>query len=336
VSGVTGAAQSSSTGSNTTQAGTSGATLSDSVANSSGLGGGTNTASTSGPGTTSLGIGGSTSEATSASTTTQGGGGGGTTTASASTDAGTTDGGNPTSGCGAATVPESGRFSIESGGQTREYILAIPDDYDANQPYRLIFTWHPRGGSAEQVANGFGGGYYGLESRANGSAIFVSPEGLDAGWANTGGGDIEFLRAMLDRFESELCIDQDRIFSTGFSYGGMMSLAVGCAMGGVFRAIAPVSGAIYSGCEDGTAPMAFWGAHGDDDSVVPLSNGEAGRDEFLQRNNCGTATTPVEPSPCVTYEGCDAGYPVTWCEFSGGHSIPDFAADAQWNFFAQF
>jgi poly(3-hydroxybutyrate) depolymerase len=220
----------------------------------------------------------------------------------------------------------------------REYILDVPTGYDSNHPYRLIFGWHWRGGSADNVAMGQlgGGAYYGLETRSNGSAIFVAPEGLDQGWANTGGRDIQFLEAMLARFRSELCIDENRIFSTGFSYGGMMSLAVGCAMGDVFRAIAPMSGAIYSGCEDGTDPVAFWGAHGDNDTVVPLSNGEAGRDEFLQRNGCDTQTTPVDPSPCVTYQGCEAGYPVTWCEFSGGHMAPSFSGQALWDFFSQF
>jgi poly(3-hydroxybutyrate) depolymerase len=233
----------------------------------------------------------------------------------------------------------SGRFSIDVDGSMREYILDIPDDYDPNHPYRLIFGWHWRGGSADNVAGGSGpggGGYYGLQSRAEGSAIFVAPEGLDAGWANSGGQDITFLGAMLDRFRAELCIDESRIFSTGFSYGGMMSLAVGCAMGDVFRAIAPVSGAFYSGCEDGDSPVAFWGAHGTDDTVVPLDGGEEGRDEFLARNNCGTEATPVDPSPCVTYQGCDAGYPVTWCEFDGGHSSPSFASQALWDFFSQF
>ena len=135
---------------------------------------------------------------------------------------------------------------------------------------------------------------------------------------------------------SELCIDESRIFSTGFSYGGMMSFAVGCARGDVFRAIAPMSGALYSGCENGDAPVAVWGAHGDNDDVVPLADGQAGLQEFLDRNGCGTATTPTEPSPCVTYEGCTAGVPVTWCEFSGGHSPPSFSAEAIWAFFSQF
>ncbi|WP_437815943.1 alpha/beta hydrolase family esterase [Sorangium sp. So ce1078] len=239
-------------------------------------------------------------------------------------------------GCGSATAPMSGRFSIDVGGTTREYILAMPDDYDSSHAYRLIFAWHPLGGSAEQVATGFGGGYYGLQSRAGGSAIFVSPEGLEQGWANTGGRDIAFLRAMLDRFRAELCIDQSRIFSTGFSYGGMMSYAIGCAMGDVFRAIAPMSGALYSGCEDGDNPVAMWGAHGDADDVVPVGNGRSARDVFLERNHCDQQTTPVQPDPCVSYEGCDAGYPVVWCEFSGGHAPQSNAGESIWNFFSQF
>lgn len=257
--------------------------------------------------------------------------------ASGSAGSGASGGSTSSTGCGSATTPESGVLSIEVDGTSRDYTLKVPDDYDSSRPYPLIFGWHWRGGSMNDVAGtGFQGGYYGLEELADGSAIFVAPDGIDDGWANPGGRDIAFLDAMLERFESELCIDKSRIFSTGFSYGGMMSFAVGCARGDVFRAIAPMSGALYSGCEDGDSPVAVWGAHGDNDEVVPLDDGEAGLQEFLDRNGCGTAALPTDPSPCVSYEGCAAGVPVTWCEFSGGHSPPNFAADAIWEFFSQF
>jgi poly(3-hydroxybutyrate) depolymerase len=226
------------------------------------------------------------------------------------------------------------------GGTSREYILKLPDNYDSAKPYLLIFGWHWRGGSAQEVA---GGGFYGLEERANGTAIFVAPQGLvdngTTGWANPNGRDITFTQAMLERFRQELCIDESRIFSTGFSYGGMMSFAVGCALGDVFRAIAPIAGALYSGCEDGTAPVAMWGAHGYSngaDGVVPIADGRRGRDEFLRRNGCGNETVPVQPDECVAYQGCRAGYPVTWCEWDGGHSVPGFAGQAIWDFFSQF
>jgi hypothetical protein len=98
-----------------------------------------------------------------------------------------------------------------------------------------------------------------------------------------------------------------------------------------------MAGSLWSGCEDGSAPVAFWGSHADPlDSVVAPSAGRDARDVFLERNGCSDQTTPTDPSPCVTYQGCQAGYPVTWCEFPGDHFTPDFAPEAVWSFFAQF
>jgi poly(3-hydroxybutyrate) depolymerase len=238
----------------------------------------------------------------------------------------------PSTGCGSTAAVESGRLTIDVAGATREYILELPEDYDASRPYRLIFAWHWRGGTAADVANGF----YGLQQRSEGSAIFVSAEGIDAGWANPGGSDIAFLDAMLARLQSDLCIDESRIFSTGWSYGGMMSLAIGCARGDVFRAIAPMSGALYSGCADSDAPVAFLGFHGDDDDVVPIANGVTARDVFVERNGCQPEAPAVEADGCLRFEGCAAGAPVTWCEFDGGHTPAPGSEQAIWDFFSQF
>lgn len=238
----------------------------------------------------------------------------------------------PSAGCGSTAAVEGGRLTIDVAGAAREYILELPEDYDPSRPYRLIFGWHWRGGTAEQVADGF----YGLQERAEGSAIFVSAEGIDAGWANPGGSDIAFLDAMLARIEGDLCIDQSRIFSTGWSYGGMMSLAIGCARGDVFRAIAPMSGALYSGCVDGDAPVAYLGFHGDDDDLVPIANGVTARDVFVERNGCQPEAAAVEADGCLRFEGCAAGAPVSWCEFDGGHTPAPGSEQAIWDFFSQF
>jgi poly(3-hydroxybutyrate) depolymerase len=225
----------------------------------------------------------------------------------------------------------------------REYVLRIPDGYDVNRPYKLIFGFHARGGNANQVTGSGNDNYYGLYSRAGGSAIFVGPEGLDAGWRNTDGTDIAFVKAMLAEFNSKLCIDQQRIFSVGFSFGGMMSDAIGCAMADVFRAIAPMAGAIpnaehpYSGCDQpNMRPIAVWMSHGDNDTVVPLADGKDALNLFIARNKCQTQTVAVDPSPCVAYQGCTAGYPIHFCQFSGGHMTPSFASAAIWKFFTQF
>lgn len=233
----------------------------------------------------------------------------------------------------------------------REYILAVPDNYDQNHPYRLIFGWHPWGGSAQQVATG---GYYGLQSQAKGTAIFVAGEGLEfgdngKGWGNKNGEDIALLNAMLARFRSQLCVDENRIFSTGFSFGGMFSFAAGCSPTGMMRAVAPMAGnTSVAGCENSARPVAMMGFHGTDDQVVAIDGGRKGRDIFAQRNKCTQQTMPAattycdtagknyQPCSCVSYQGCLEGYPVTWCEFKGMHMPAPNSGATLWNFFSQF
>ena len=238
----------------------------------------------------------------------------------------------PSLGCGVAAAAASGRFTIDAAGTSREYIVALPDDYDPARPYRLIFTWHPGGGSAQGTANN----YYGLRQLADDSAIFVSPEGIDQGWANTNGRDTAFLDAMLARFDAELCFDQSRVFSTGFSYGGMMSFAIGCGRADVFRAIAPMAGALFSGCEDGDAPIALLGFHGTADTVVDIAQGVRARDEIIERNGCQPEEQAIEADGCLAFQGCSEGHSVTWCEFDGGHTPAPGAAPRIWDFFSQF
>jgi poly(3-hydroxybutyrate) depolymerase len=248
------------------------------------------------------------------------------------------------SGCNAAQHPPSGAASIDVSGTTREYIVDVPTNYDAAHAYRLVFAWHGLGGSAAQIAGSGAFGYYGLKSRAANSTIFVAGQGLDtgqggAGWPNTGGRDVAFVRALYERLHSQYCIDETRVFSVGMSYGGIMSNTLGCQMGDVFRAIGVMSG---SGPGFGgrgvscTGQVAAWLSHGNMDDVVPFAQGQSSRDFWRAANHCQAQSAPTDPSPCVAYAGCDPGSPVQWCEFADGHTVPQFAGAAIWNFFAQF
>lgn len=279
------------------------------------------------------------------------GGASGSATGGASSSGGAPSAPAPSSGCGKAATLMSGRATIDVGGKMREYILALPDNYDQSHPYRLIFGWHPWGGSAQQVAQG---GYYGLSSQAKGSAIFVAGEGLDfgdngKGWGNEGGQDIALLDAMLELFRSQLCIDENRIFSTGFSFGGMFSFAAGCSATSMMRAIAPMAGnTSVAGCGTGSRPVALMGFHGTEDQVVAIDGGRKGRDAFVARNKCSAQTMPAQttwcdtagnnfqPCSCVSYQGCMDGYPVTWCEYNGQHMPAPNSAATLWSFFSQF
>ena len=215
------------------------------------------------------------------------------------------------------------------------YIIDVPTNYNPNNAYKLIFGFHPLGGKAEDIAGS--DGYYKLKPLANDTAIFVAPNGIDNGWANYGDRDLKFTRAMVDLFNGQFCIDTSRIFSVGWSFGGMMSFTLGCQASDLFRAIAPMSGALLVDCPaEGKPRVAAWISHGIYDDFVKYADGQKARDAIVARNHCSNNTVPTDPDPCVSYQGCDAGYPITWCAFAGGHGTPDFFPGAIWKFFSQF
>jgi poly(3-hydroxybutyrate) depolymerase len=248
-------------------------------------------------------------------------------------------------GCGAANPAPSGMQMLDVDGMQRMFLVSVPDNYDANKPYKLIFAWHGLGGTAMRIQSG---GFYGLKQKAMNSVIFVAAQGLDTsnqvgsgpGWDNMGGRDVKFTSAMLEYMRTTYCIDNERIFSVGMSYGGIMSNTVGCALGDDFRAIAPMSGAgpsAFGGGAKCTGQVAAWLSHGNMDNVVAFSSGQGSRDHWVMANHCdANMTQPEGSNGCVAYQGCDAGFPVVWCEFDGGHIPPSFAAEEIWSFFSHF
>jgi poly(3-hydroxybutyrate) depolymerase len=108
-------------------------------------------------------------------------------------------------------------------------------------------------------------------------------------------------------------------------------------MGSTFRAVAPVAGVLFSGTNSCVNQrVAAIMTHGSADTTLEISGGITARDYLIKTNHCTMTSAPVDPSPCVAYSGCDAGYPVVWCEHTGGHTVPSFASAAIGTFFQQF
>ena len=239
----------------------------------------------------------------------------------------------PSSGCDAVETANSGRFTIDVDGTEREYILELPDGYDSAHPYPIIFAWHGGRYDADWVANGDepqSGPYFGIQAQAQGSVILVAPQALGS-WNSQ---DISFVDAMVTRFEAELCLDTGRVFSAGFSMGGIMTLTIGCERGNVFRAIAAMSGSLSGGCPDSTNPIAYFGSHGDEDPTISPDLGAAARDEFVRINGCSDAE-PVSGPLGLEYQGCMPGYPVIWHPFTGVHEPPPDEGVLIWGFLSQ-
>lgn len=272
-----------------------------------------------------------------------------------------TDSGNPPptggSGCGKAPTLSSGTHTIQTNGKSRTFILRVPANYNNSNPYRLIFAFHWRGGTMQEISSGGTSGtpwsYYGQQEQSNNSAILVAPQGFGNGWGNAGGEDITFVDDMITRIESGLCVNPRQRFALGFSWGGGMSYAIACARPTVFRAVAVISGGQISGCSGGTQPIAYFGLHGISDNVLSISQGRSLRDTFVRNNGCA-AQNPPEPGAgsrthiTTTCSGCRSGYPVQWAAYDNGHmpgpvdgtyaesGITTWTKGEIWRFFAQF
>ncbi len=251
-------------------------------------------------------------------------------------DPGTDPGTGPGTGSGAcgSGAPAAGvtNGSLDVAGVRRTFVLVLPTA-EAGEPLPVYFVFHGAGGTGQEFRN-----WMRFESNATRPGIFVYPDGLadsggSTGWPNTGGRDVAFFDALLAHVKTRACVDEQRVFATGFSYGGYMSNTLGCARAGVVRAIAPLSGGLFSSRSCTRVPAAVWISHGTTDDPVPLTQGEAARNYWTSVNGCGSGTSAVEPAPCRSYQGCAAGNPVVWCQFDGGHEVPSWVYKGVMGFF---
>ena len=213
--------------------------------------------------------------------------------------------------------------------------MRLPDNYDNNTPYWLIFTFHPNGGNISGIDNGGSNGYemayYGFQKLSNNGAIFVAPQGLNAGWANSNGEDLVFVDDMVKLIEENYCVDTSHLFANGFSYGGMMTYAIACARANIFRGAAIYEGAALSGCDGGNDPIAYWQMAGLEDGVCTVDMAVPMRDKFARNNGCDIPSQEPDRPPyappylnpgghiCTDYTGCSSGYPLRWCVHQSGH-----------------
>ena len=253
-------------------------------------------------------------------------------------------------GCGKAKTLQNGTINITFGGASRKYILRVPDAYDNSHPYRLVFAFAESGSSAMSVVSR---NYFTLATLDSKNTIFVAPDAANGAgsWSKS---DVELTDAILAQLEGGLCIDERRIFATGFSFGGAMSIALACTRADVFRGVAFFSGADLTGSCPATLtkPIAYYASQASQDSTgTPMpSSGKIKQAEFAAVNGCmpepSATTFPAagKPHTCTDYKGCSAGHPTRYCVFDGPHgwepkdpgATTSWNAPEAWKFITQF
>jgi predicted esterase len=271
-------------------------------------------------------------------------------------------------------LPTSTRLSING----RDYIIDIPADYDPTHPYRLIFSWHQAFGSANGNAVGqypanngpnFDAqnyAYFGLHREATAAgepAIFVAPQGIgDFPWDYDR--DVVVFDDLLSHIDENLCVDDSRVFTTGFSFGAMMSHALSIGRKSKLRAAVTMAAANYNFTQpmDSGEPFAYFGITGMSDGTCPWVNGNSTTQggkycvlHHAENNGCMipddimTAMNGSNDHVCYDFEGCQEGYPVKVCTFDGNHTpsavaggspgddgLNAFVPPLAWEFISQF
>lgn len=209
--------------------------------------------------------------------------------------------------------------TLQHDGITRSYTLYIPANYSSAQPCPVVLNLHGYGSDAsEQITLSR------MNSIADTAGFIVAyPEGLfDAGnqrvW-NSGYGtatdDVGFINSLLDNIAATYVVNQQRIYATGLSNGGIMSNTLACELNGRIAAIAGVAGTMswfqQSTCTN-VAAMPVMHVHGTSDIVVPYAGnaillGVAPLvTHWRTRNGLSTASTTTAYPNVVPVDGSNA------------------------------
>ena len=208
--------------------------------------------------------------------------------------------------------------SIEVDGETREYLIYIPNSYDTIKSVPLLLNFHGFGGSANEFMND-------ADMRslaASYSFILVYPQGssLDGfshwnacpigGDNKSDADDFGFVEALINKVSSQYNIDVERIYSAGYSNGGMMAYGLANYRSDLIAAVASVSGAMLDCIGSTSHPMPVVHLHGTSDGVLPYNGSndwnsvQSTLDHWINFNN--TTTNPTVST--VNSEGTTVEY----------------------------
>ena len=176
------------------------------------------------------------------------------------------------------SAQETIESSIMHDDLVREYTLYVPASYTGDEAVPLIFNFHGFGSNAfEQM---WYGDFRAIADTAG--FLLVHPQGTELDgvthW-NVGGwtvgstiDDVGFTEALIDSLAANYNINPNRIYSTGMSNGGYMSMLLACQLSDRIAAIASVTGSMtpetMSACSP-THPTPVMQIHGTADGTVP-------------------------------------------------------------------
>ncbi|MBI1265920.1 MAG: prolyl oligopeptidase family serine peptidase [Cryomorphaceae bacterium] len=241
-------------------------------------------------------------------------------------------------------------YTFEYQGLSRDYILYTPSGSTQGMP--LVFNLHGYTSNASQQMT-----LTGMNETASTSGFAVvyaqgTPDSFGINhwnaWQDPNDvDDIGFISALRSYLIDTYAFDANRVYSCGFSNGGIMSYAIACQLSDEFAAIASVAGSMNTDMMDQCTPtrsFPIMEVHGDADLVVAIggTNQGAGFGQLLSVadvisywtdfNSCAAPITTPLANPNLLdfsnvvkteYADCDDGVRVwNYLIEGGGHTWP--------------
>jgi polyhydroxybutyrate depolymerase len=208
-----------------------------------------------------------------------------------------------------------------TGGQSANFNVNLPDNYDPATPMPLGFGFHGFGNNECGPNSGECRGFAMLP------AVTVYMKSISDGWEQGPvlEQNITYWQDVLALMKNEYCIDENRIFIAGVSSGGQFIEHLTCRFGDqLWQTTAVCAGRVNPGNCMGTPPVLV--IHGVTDQAGDYGNDTV--EMFAQRNGC-SATPPAGLEQarvelmaareaeeaehiCLDWEGCTAN-PVRFC-----------------------
>jgi len=201
----------------------------------------------------------------------------------------------PSAGCSRSRsgAPGERTHAFHAAGSDGRYIEHLPPSYDGSTPLPLVLDLH---GYSEPIEFHTQVSSLGALGDTKGF-ITVTPaitRGIPRWDSALGSDDLVFLGGLLDRIGTRRCVDENRIYATGFSNGAFMTSALACEFADRIAAVAPIAGVQDpEGC-DPDRPVPLVAFHGTDDEFVSFEGGLGPAASELPTEGGGTIGTAVD------------------------------------------
>lgn len=263
---------------------------------------------------------------------------------------------------------------IVSSGETRRYLLHVPQNIDLSQPVPLVVTIH---GFAQWPANQANVSQWNqIADREGFIVVYPSGTGFPKRWlafpqqSKASSKDVVFISDLINTLSTQYNIDPSSIYVNGLSNGGGMTFLLGCVLADRIAATGSVGGAFILPMEEcaPSRPVPLIAFHGTADPIVPFHGGPSrGFDlpfpDIPQWMNTRAALNGCSPTPDplpvlgevsgVRYTGCLEGAEVVFYTIDGGghtwpggnplpkwitgHTTQDVSAsEMMWEFFQRY